>query len=56
MESGLMTKTEMAKFLKIAEVTLDSWRRQGLPCIKLNRKVLFDKEKVLQWLNSNSKK
>lgn len=51
----LLTKVEMAKFLKIAEVTLDKWRKEGLPAIKVNRKVLFDKAKVMEWINNKSK-
>lgn len=45
----------MAKYLKIAEVTLDKWRKEGLPAIKIKRKVLFDKEDVMKWINKNSK-
>jgi excisionase family DNA binding protein len=51
----LLTKAEMARYLKIAEVTLDKWRKEGLPAIKVNRKVLFDKTKVMEWLNQKSK-
>ncbi len=55
MSDELLTKVEMAKFLKIAEVTLDKWRKEGLPAIKVNRKVLFDKAKVMEWINNKSK-
>lgn len=55
MDDELLTKAEMAKFLKIAEVTLDTWRKEGLPTIKFKRKVLFDKAAVMEWLNSKSK-
>jgi excisionase family DNA binding protein len=44
----------MAKYLKIAEVTLDKWRKEGLPSIKFKRKVLFDKDEVLKWLTQKS--
>lgn len=55
MGDELLTKAEMAKHLKIAEVTLDKWRKEGLPAIKFKRKVLFEKAAVMEWLNKKSK-
>ena len=56
MSDELLIKVEMEKYLKIAEVALDKWRKEGLPSIKLRRKVLFDKDEVLKWLNQKSKR
>lgn len=44
------TKKEIAQFLKVSESTVDRWRKEGLPCIKVQRKVLFKKEEVEKWL------
>jgi excisionase family DNA binding protein len=45
-----MTKEEIAKFLKVSVTTVDRWRKQGLPSIKVSRKLLFNKEDVINWL------
>jgi excisionase family DNA binding protein len=55
LDDELLTKAEMAKCLKIAEVTLDKWRKEGLPAIKVSRKVLFSKAAVMEWINQKSK-
>jgi excisionase family DNA binding protein len=49
-----LTKGELAKLLKVSEVTVDRWRKEGLPCIKIKRKVLFDQEEVQRWLKKKS--
>lgn len=50
-----LTKEEIAKLLKVSEPTVDRWRKEGMPSIKVSRKVLFDKSKVMEWLNQKSK-
>lgn len=54
-EEVLLTRTEMAKFLRISLVTLGDWVKRGLPLHrKRNRgRVLFIKEEVLEWLRQN---
>lgn len=47
-----LTKTEIAKLLKVSESTIDRWRKEGMPSIKIQRKVLFNQDEVEQWLNS----
>lgn len=49
-----MTRAEIAKLLKVSEVTIDRWRKGGMPFIKLEGKVLFDKSKVMGWLDKKS--
>lgn len=49
-----LTKSELAKLLKVSEVTIDRWRKAGLPSIKVNRKVLFDQEEVQKWLKGKA--
>jgi len=50
---GYLTKQELSNTLKVHWTTIDRWRKQGLPFIKVNRKVLFDEEAVKQWLMKN---
>lgn len=44
---ALMTRVEIARYLKISLVTLNAWVRQGLPCIRKGGRVLFLKSDVL---------
>ena len=47
----IMTKKELAVFLKVTERTVDKIRKRGLPCFKIGKCIRFEKEKVLRWLN-----
>jgi excisionase family DNA binding protein len=50
-----LTKTEVAKLLKVSESTIDRWRKEGMPSIKVQRKVLFKQDDVEKWLQEKSK-
>lgn len=53
MENEFLTVEELSKMLKISRSTIDRWRKEGLPHIKIGNSIRFDKAEVLQWLNSN---
>jgi hypothetical protein len=44
----LMSRSETAEFLDITTVTLNDWMKKGLPYRKLNGRVYFIKEEVLE--------
>jgi excisionase family DNA binding protein len=50
-----LTKKELSQLLRVHETTVDRWRKEGMPFIKVTKKVLFDKVKVQEWLNHKSK-
>ena len=54
-EEVLLTRTEMAKFLRISLVTLGDWVKRGLPVHRKRKRgrVLFIKEEVLAWVRQN---
>jgi excisionase family DNA binding protein len=56
-EALLMTRAEMAKYLRISLVTLTDWIRRGLPAHRKRKRgrVLFIKAEVLVWLKENQK-
>jgi hypothetical protein len=56
-EAPLMTRAEMAKYLRISMVTLTDWVRRGLPVHRKRKRgrVLFIKAEVLVWLKENQK-
>lgn len=55
MEDKILTREELAKFLKVTERTIDRLRKEGMPWYKVGVNVRFNKEKVLQWLEEKSK-
>jgi len=54
-EETLLTRAEMAKFLRISLVTLTDWTHRGLPVHRKRKRgrVLFIKEEVVDWLRQN---
>jgi excisionase family DNA binding protein len=50
MSGEYMTKAECQEYLRISKSSLEKLVKQGLPRIKLERKVLFRKDDVDRWL------
>jgi hypothetical protein len=47
-----MSRAETAEFLDITTVTLNDWMKKGLPYRKLNGRVYFKKEEVMDAMNT----
>lgn len=55
--NGLLTRTEVARRLRIHPSTVDSWREKyGLPAIEKGNKVYFDWADVTAWLKCKPQK
>jgi excisionase family DNA binding protein len=52
MSTEYLTKKDLMTYLKISRTTVDGLMRQGLPFIKLKRRVLFRREDVDRFLES----
>lgn len=54
-DQELVTREEMAKFLRISLVTLRDWMQRGLPGHRKRKRgrLLFIKSEVLLWLREN---
>jgi len=52
----MLTKQELAKILKCSVVTIDRWRKEGLPCIQKGSYIRFTESEVIDWLKSTDKK
>jgi hypothetical protein len=50
--NGLADDSAMETMLEVGDQALDRYVRQGMPCIKLGRKRLFDIAAVNVWLRS----
>ncbi len=55
MDSGLMDSKEAAAFLRVSPSTLAMLRKKhGLPYIQLGRKVMFQRDALVTYLESRS--
>ncbi len=54
-EDKLLTKKEMAEELDISLVTLTDWMKKGLPYLRLNKRIYFRRDEVLQAMSQNPK-
>ena len=52
----MLTKQELAKVLKCSIVTIDRWRKEGLPCIHKGSYIRFEEEEVVDWLKNTDNK
>ncbi|WP_050899193.1 helix-turn-helix domain-containing protein [Marinitoga piezophila] len=56
LEDEFLTKKEVAKLLKVSEVTIYRWSKQGiLKPIKIGKKVLFKRADIEKLLNESYK-
>lgn len=54
-EDGLLSRKEIAKFLKVSLVTLTDWMKRGLPSHKQRGRVYFMKSEVLDYIKESKK-
>ena len=52
-----MNYGEVAAYIRVSETTLKRWVRQGIiPCIKIQRRVLFNRNDVMHCLRKHKRK
>ncbi|MBT0925780.1 helix-turn-helix domain-containing protein [Streptococcus parasanguinis] len=51
-ESPFLNKQQACKYQGIANNTLDSWIKKGLPVIRVGKTVRFDRAELNQWLQN----
>jgi excisionase family DNA binding protein len=56
MENEVLTRSELAKLLRVNERTIDNLRKEGLPYFKVGTNVRFHWSKVLEWLDQRSQR
>ncbi|MFC1908748.1 helix-turn-helix domain-containing protein [Chloroflexota bacterium] len=57
MENGLLTTSEVAKWLKMDKTTVQRMSRSGeLPCGKIGKQYRFRQADLEEWLNKRMKK
>jgi excisionase family DNA binding protein len=53
MNDEILTKEELAAFLKVTPRTIDNLRKKGLPYFTVGDSVRFHKAKAMNWLEEN---
>lgn len=49
----LITVKELMSIYSISRATIDRWRKEGMPSIKVGRGVRFDEDAVREWILKN---
>lgn len=49
-----ITTEELSQRLQVTRQTLNNWRKQGLPFIKIGRAVRFDMDEVNKWIEEQN--
>ena len=49
----LITSKELQQIYSLSRATIDRWRREGMPFIKIGRGVRFEEEVVQKWIEEN---
>jgi len=55
MDDELLTVGDLCRWLKISRSTVDRWRKDGLPYIKTERLIRFNRKEVEKWLKEHTK-
>jgi excisionase family DNA binding protein len=56
MEGEVLTRSELAKLLKVTDRTIDNLRKEGMPFFRVGVNIRFNKVKVLDWLEQRSQR
>ena len=46
-----LTSKDLERKYQISRSTVDNWKKEGLPFIKIGRSVRFDEKEVEKWIN-----
>lgn len=52
----LLNTKDMMKFFKVSQSTIYNWISKGLPIVKIEGVLRFDKQEVIKWVEENYKK
>lgn len=55
-KSEFLTRKEAMDFIGCSSPSLINYQKQGLPYMRLGRKIMFDKNEVIEFLKSKNKK
>ncbi len=54
-QNEYITIEDLMQYLKVGRSTINRWREEGMPFVKIGRGVRFVLEDVNKWIDSNKK-
>lgn len=54
-QNEYITIEDLMQYLKVGRSTINRWRKEGMPFVKIGRGVRFVLEDVNRWIDSNKK-
>lgn len=55
-ENMLLTTKQLCEKLGVSHMALYTWRKEkGMPFMQPSRKIMYDYEKVIEWMEKNKK-
>ena len=52
----LLTNKGLAEHLQVSTMTLNRWRKEGLPFLYIGSLIRFELEPVMEWIAENKRK
>ena len=56
MSNSYMTLKDLSEKLKLSRATIDRWRKEGLPSVKIGSGVRFIESDAMKWIKENKQK
>jgi predicted DNA-binding transcriptional regulator AlpA len=54
MNEKYISIADLCGILQVSRSTVDRWRKEGLPCIKIGKGIRFIQEEAIKWIKENS--
>lgn len=52
MSEKLITIQQLCEIFQVSRSTVDRWRKDGLPCLKIGRNIRFNEEVAINWIKN----
>jgi len=54
MPDTYLTSQDLQSKFRVGRGTIDRWRKEGMPCVKVGRTIRYDEEQVDQWIKEQN--
>lgn len=51
----LVTEKELIDLIKVSRMSIYSWRKKGLPYLKIGNTLRYESDEVIKWMKDNAK-
>jgi phage terminase Nu1 subunit (DNA packaging protein) len=52
-KEDLINTNQLMEAYQVKRITIERWRREGLPFTKINNKIFFKNTEVINWITEN---